>query len=73
MRRRVYDWNQKDYPHLYGLTTGQVEAMAGKFYNPSGTWVVPTETNTSWFVPTSNTLPVMVKMKADGLWSPRGF
>jgi len=73
-RRRVYDWNEKDYPHLYGLTLVQVEDMAdGKFYAPGGYQVLPTETNTGWFVPTSGTLPVMTKKKADGLWSPRGF
>lgn len=71
--RRIYDWNEKDYPELYGITLKQVKAMNGKFYHSSGIWVVPTETNTGWFVPESGTLPVMTKKKADGLWSPRGF
>jgi len=73
-RRRVYDWNEKDYPELYGMSLEQVAAMGGKFYSPSGSWVYPTETNTCWFVPTSGTLPVMTKTKGIGrLWFPRGF
>ena len=71
-RRRVYDWNQKDYPEFYGQTREQVWAMEGKFYSPGGSWVVPECETATWFVPTSGTKPVMVLMK-NGLWSARGF
>jgi len=70
--RRIYDWNERDYPEFYNQTKEAVHALGGQFYARGGGYRHLESLDASWYVPDSNTKPVMVK-QASGLWSARGF